>query len=795
VFVIVGLTAANAKAGIEEPPSSYDAISQKAQPIILYYDPNPPTTLRVPPPRVFSELSIQSSTIQINYLAAGETVGGYACYAWSNEAKTAFNYAASIWESLLNSTVTIEIDACWTEMTGSTLGASSSNYVLNTSTSTWYHESLANSLAGSNIDPADPDMTILYNRSFDWYYGTDGNTPSGKMDFVSVVLHEICHGLGFAGSMTVNGSAGYWGWGSSDYPATYDRFAENGSGTPLLDLGNGTTTLGSALTGGNIYFDGTNANAANGGSRPKLYAPDSWTPGSSYSHLDYDTFNETNNELMVWAISDGESIHNPGPITMGMFEDMGWTTSETVPPPTVASITPNSASNDGIVHITDLSGSDFVNATVKLTKAGEEDIPGTSVTVNSNTITCDFDLTGATAGTWNVVVTNEDEQFDTLVGGFTVIAAPAPDVSISKNVIGSDFSPGDYITFTLDIANTGTLSATNVVVTDDLPTEVLSPTYASTIITPPTGTLSYPHVWDVGTLEIEESGVITIYGQIDPSLASDFSFINTATIFDPDDNTPSNNSDSVLVGECKIYLPLVTRNYPPVPETPVLNAISNTDGDGNYTVSWNTAERADTYTLEEDDNVSFSSPTTVYGPGTATSTDITGKDTGAYYYRVKATNSWEGQQLDSGWSNVRSVNVQPPGPTPGFWEGSGMEFYVTSNRSYVDDFAIYISVSGCGNYKITHTRQESINNDQFSFSGSFYASGTFNSATTANGTTGLDGFYIAGCGTVSGGPYSWSASWQNSSQPSAASVKIEKLDEGEAPLVIDDELYTVTLVE
>lgn len=124
-----------------------------------------------------------------------------------------------------------------------------------------------------------------------------------------------------------------------------------------------------------------------------------------------------------------------------------------------------------------------------------------------------------------------------------------------------------------------------------------------------------------------------------------------------------------------------------------------------------------------------------------------------------------------------------------------MEFYVTSNRSYVDDFAIYISVSGCGNYKITHTRQESINNDQFSFSGSFYASGTFNSATTANGTTGLDGFYIAGCGTVSGGPYSWSASWQNSSQPSAASVKIEKLKIGENPIAVNDELYTVTVIE
>jgi subtilisin len=107
----------------------------------------------------------------------------------------------------------------------------------------------------------------------------------------------------------------------------------------------------------------------------------------------------------------------------------------------------------------------------------------------------------------------------------------------------------------------------------------------------------------------------------------------------------------------------------------------------------------------------------------------------------------------------------PSGPTPGFWEGVYEEFYVTPDSAYVDNFAIFVNVPGCGNYKITHLPQEPISSNQFSFSGSFYASGTFDSVTEAHGTEGLNNFYIPGCGYVNGGPWSWTDTWQDSSQP------------------------------
>lgn len=225
----------------------------------------------------------------------------------------------------------------------------------------------------------------------------------------------------------------------------------------------------------------------------------------------------------------------------------------------------------------------------------------------------------------------------------------------------------------------------------------------------------------------------------------------------------------------KTYLPLVLNGYPPIPAAPVLNAIANGDGDGNYMVSWGASANATGYLLQEDDNGAFSSPATVYS-GAGTSWNAVGKAPGAYYYRVQASNTWG----PSGWSNVVSVVVQPPssGPTPGFWAQSGgaMEFYVTADRAYVDDFAIRVNVDGCGLYKITHIIPEPISGNSFSWSGPFYASGAFNSQTTASGTTGLSSFFISGCGSVTGGPWAWSANWISGNSTLTASVDAEGSD-------------------
>ncbi len=121
-------------------------------------------------------------------------------------------------------------------------------------------------------------------------------------------------------------------------------------------------------------------------------------------------------------------------------------------------------------------------------------------------------------------------------------------------------------------------------------------------------------------------------------------------------NTTWVAADAIKFRSYLSALPLVLKCYPAiVPATPVLNAISNPTRAPNYTVSWQPASGAETYTLQEATNPNFSGAVTVYS-GAGTSWAATNKPVGTYYYRVRATNC----AGNSGWSNVRSATVLPP---------------------------------------------------------------------------------------------------------------------------------------
>lgn len=183
------------------------------------------------------------------------------------------------------------------------------------------------------------------------------------------------------------------------------------------------------------------------------------------------------------------------------------------------------------------------------------------------------------------------------------------------------------------------------------------------------------------------------------------------------------------------FLPVVVRHWPPIPDTPVLNAINNPNGAGVYSVIWNTAYLANTYILQEDTNAAFTNPTTQYS-GTGIFWSATGKSTGTYYYRVKATNSWG----DSGWSNVQSVTVIS---YDGTWHGKtsqGKDIWFGVRDNDVGSLNVYYAINGCqitadwfwddlvpivGN-KFTKT--------MFGVGYSTVVQGTFTSETKASGT-------------------------------------------------------------
>jgi hypothetical protein len=291
--------------------------------------------------------------------------------------------------------------------------------------------------------------------------------------------------------------------------------------------------------------------------------------------------------------------------------------------PIVTSINPNTGENTGSIAVT-ITGSNFENgATVKLTKTGETNIIASSVTVpNANQVNCNFNLTGAAAGAWNVVVTNPDTQSGTLTNGFTVtsptILAPVV-TSINPNTA----------------ENTGSI-----------PVSITG----SNFIVGGTVKLTKSGQPDINATSVNVSNATLIFCNLNLTGAAAGTWNIVVTNPDTQSGTLTNGFTvtSITPTDWISYLPLIVKPLNP----PTLNEISNTDGDGSYTVSWSSISGATSYTLQEDDNAAFSSPTTVF-EGASTSKAISGKDVGTYYYRVKATTL----SMSSGWSNIRSVVV------------------------------------------------------------------------------------------------------------------------------------------
>jgi len=269
----------------------------------------------IPPPADFFS-GERSSTFIVNYSG------------FSPESQAAFQYAVDIWASLLTSSVPIVINANYQSVAGSSLGFASANQLFDNfpnapQPNTAYPVALANKFAGFDLNPNSHDISATFNSNFVWYFGTDGNCPSGQYDFVTVVLHELGHGLGIAGSPVVSNGLGNW---QLPVRVVYDKLIENGTGQNITTFPPNTAELAAQLTGNDLFWFGSAATAANNDVKPKIHAPATWSGGSSFSHLHEASYIVGDvNSLMTPFVQQAEANHSPGPIAIGMMKDMGWT--------------------------------------------------------------------------------------------------------------------------------------------------------------------------------------------------------------------------------------------------------------------------------------------------------------------------------------------------------------------------------------------------------------------------------------------------------------------------------------
>ncbi len=146
------------------------------------------------------------------------------------------------------------------------------------------------------------------------------------------------------------------------------------------------------------------------------------TSGTIASVVPYIDTNLTPEKLYYYRVKaeNGDGVFVPGSLKIS-------TSTLPVPPPSIQSITPNSAANLGKVAFSFTGGSIQSGALLRLRKSGSAtQSPTTSAFVSENAMTGTFDMTGLAAGTWDVEIENPDGKISSTGGGLlTVTNAPS----------------------------------------------------------------------------------------------------------------------------------------------------------------------------------------------------------------------------------------------------------------------------------------------------------------------------------------------------------------------------------
>lgn len=298
-----------------------------------YFTPNTTGTTSWVPPSSTQQLK-RMATANIIVTPIGTWPTNYA-----TQIKPAIDYAVSIWNTMIVSPVDIHVNIYW-QASGSILGNTAANLITNfivaplqpaTIPGYYYPKALANKLHGTELNSTKSDMDIYIssNPPYPWYYGTDAKCPIANLDFVTNLLHEIGHGLGFFTDVRLNTAtpaAIAYGLNFLGGPKVImDYFVANTSGTLLTSLTSPSSALTSFCTSNAVVFNGANAVNQNGGVKPKLSAPSPFVNGANINHLDKVTYPKGNsNTLLTPNKTNGEAVHNIGNFTLGALEDIGW---------------------------------------------------------------------------------------------------------------------------------------------------------------------------------------------------------------------------------------------------------------------------------------------------------------------------------------------------------------------------------------------------------------------------------------------------------------------------------------
>ena len=266
-------------------------------------------------------------------------VGGNIGNTVGQQRVIVFEYAAALVASVINSAVPIRIEAKFDPLTcdatSGILGLAGpngfhQNFLGTPLINTFYSQAQANSLSGADLNPSTDDMGMTFNSSVDnnsgcldnrnWYYGLDGNPPNNDIDFLTTVLHEVMHGIGFL--TRVNLTSGAKQNGSDD---AYMLNIEDHSLGKIWPNMTNSQRAASAKDDPDLHFIGNHVQNNLGGltdginqGHARLYAPSTLSTFSSVSH-----FSNAFEPFQLMEHQQTGTASNIGLATY-VLADMGW---------------------------------------------------------------------------------------------------------------------------------------------------------------------------------------------------------------------------------------------------------------------------------------------------------------------------------------------------------------------------------------------------------------------------------------------------------------------------------------
>ncbi|WP_225691774.1 tandem-95 repeat protein, partial [Thalassolituus sp. ST750PaO-4] len=413
-----------------------------------------------------------------NDTTAVSAIGGNTATTLGAQRLAVFNRAADILNATFDIAVTVNVnssfDPLFCDTNSATLGsAGAADYEFINDGSEWtvYADALANQLQGSDVTPAATEINAQFNsgignpgclQSSGWYLGFDDPAGSGN-SLLSVVLHEIMHGMGFLSLLNPDGSTGATVNGNYVYDP-YSKLLYDATQSARVTTLNQSQRAAATINNGNLVWDGTQTNAQLGGfssgvnnSRMQMYAPTSYTPGSSVSHFDTAA---TPNEIMEPQYT--EFLDDAG-LAKYLLADIGWTLAATAnSAPVMGTITAKILNEDSVLNVTlSATDADGDSLTYSITSATTElgaSISGTTLTITpqanyngSGSITVqvsDGALTDSTS--FNVTV---DPVNDAPVIGTVTAKTLNEDATLGVTLSATDIDSGS-LTYSITSATT-----------------------------------------------------------------------------------------------------------------------------------------------------------------------------------------------------------------------------------------------------------------------------------------------------------------------------------------------------